>query len=207
MKKTIIPEHTTSSDTQPGVAKAPQEDMPTSESASLMAMKTVVDPSAKKQPTLVAYAGDMLDTETHKNKPEDMTFGASLGDTTTPPPALMMTEPAADSMDTTATTSATISGSANNESVSLSGSPVTRIKTETGVSFSEIIERAQKEANSLIVENERSLYVLKTPIVSYVSRESKTQKNTVELVAVYTFPLEKTDGKVSKVKEISIEIE
>ena len=206
MKKTIIPEHTTSSNTQPEVAKAPQEDTSISESASLMAMKTVVDPSTKKQPTLVAYVGDILDIETHKNRPEDMTFGASLGDTATPPPTLMMAEPAADSMSTATTTSVASGGSANNESVSLSGSPVTRIKTETGVSFSEIIERAQKEANLLIVENERNLYVLKTPIVSYVSRDSKTQKNTVELIAVYTFPLTRTDGKDSKIKEISIEI-
>lgn len=206
MKKTLIPEHTTLSNTQPEAVKAPQEKVPPLETTSLMTMKAVVAPSTKKQPSLVAYVGDILDTETHKNRPEDMTFGASLGDTATPPPTLIMAEPVADSMDTTTTASVASGGSVNNESASLSESPVTRTKTETGVSFSEIIERAQKEANLLIVENERDLYVLKTPIVSYISRDSKTQKNTVELVAVYTFPLERTDGKVSKVKDISIEI-
>ena len=206
MKKTLIPEHTTLSNTQPETVKTPQEKVQPLETTSLMAMKTIITPSTKKQTSLVAYVGDMLDTETNKNRSEAMTFGASLGDTATPPPTLMMAEPAADSMDTTTTSSVASGGSANNESVSLSESPTVRTKTETNVSFSEIIERAQKEANLLIVENERSLYVLKTPIVSYISRDSKTQKNTVELIAVYTFPLTRTDGKDSKIKEISIEI-
>lgn len=68
----------------------------------------------------------------------------------------MMAEPAADSMGATTTAPVASGGSANNESASLSESPAARTKTETGISFSEIIERAQKEADSLIEENEEN---------------------------------------------------
>lgn len=71
------------------------------------------------------------------------------------------------------------------------------------VNFQGIVWLAQKEADSLIEEKDRALYVLKTPYLSYISEDS-SEKNTVELVSIYAFPLVRIDGKESKVQEIKV---
>ncbi len=40
--------------------------------------------------------------------------------------------------------------------------------------------------------------------MTYVSQNSTLAKDTVELVQVYVFPLVRTDGKESKIKEVQV---
>lgn len=91
-----------------------------------------------------------------------------------------------------------------------SGNPGTTTGSyETGRSiptFADIVKRAQALANILIEEQERANYVLLTPKVSYVSKGSDRDTTTEELTEVYVFPLERTDGQESKIREIQVTV-
>lgn len=98
----------------------------------------------------------------------------------------------------------------NDTSNGISENGVTAMGTgeiRQALSFSGIVALAQKDANVHIEEKDRSFYILKTPHISYVSKESLSSRDTVELVKVYLFPLERIDGKEPIVKEISVSVE
>lgn len=87
-----------------------------------------------------------------------------------------------------------------------SSEPTPLPDTSSRIVFQDIVLQAQQKADLIIGEMDRSFYILKTPHIEYVSRESTSLTNTVEMEQVYVFPLERTDGKKSIASEIRVVI-
>lgn len=152
-----------------------------------------ITPTSSGQVAMIAYVGEDLNTPPSWVKSRK---GFAAGMASTAPMGWAAADSSVSSSDSFTSSVSTGSESSTGSSAS----------TATWMTFSEVVSRAQTEADKLIPESERWDYVLTTPIITYISRNSKTSKDTVELVPVYVFSIVRTDGKESKIKEVQVSL-